>query len=60
MKKPISEIIRWWEDELTDSDRTQLMAGYVWHGTVEERHKKLREMCQQFKLKENHEESTNP
>ena len=42
--KDISFIIRWWENDLTDTQRTSLMNGYVWSGTVEERHEKLRAM----------------
>ena len=40
----ISKIILWWENELTGEDRTRLMGSYKWHGTVQERHQKLREM----------------
>lgn len=46
--KPIIEIIRWWERELTSANRDRLMGDYVWCGSVEERHKKLREMYEKF------------
>ncbi len=44
----LNVIIRWWEEQLTDVERTSLLNGYVWSGTVEERHKKLREMRNQW------------
>ncbi|HUW44730.1 MAG TPA: hypothetical protein VMW50_02950 [Dehalococcoidia bacterium] len=43
-KMDIHKIIRWWENELTGKDRTRLMGSYKWHGTVQERHQKIREI----------------
>jgi len=42
------KLIRWWENELTGEDRTFLMGEYTWHGTEEDRHKKLKEMHSNF------------
>lgn len=36
--------INWWENQLTDAERTELMGNYQWHGEMEERHAKLHEM----------------
>ena len=40
--------IYWWENEISHDDRTRLMGNYSWHGTVEQRHKKLHEMRQKY------------
>jgi len=46
-------LIDWWENKLTSEERTDLMKGYSWHGTIEERHKKLKEMYDDWKIKQN-------
>jgi hypothetical protein len=45
--KKIREIIIWWES-LESEVRDELMGGYMWNGTTEERHAKLREMYNNF------------
>lgn len=40
----IQDVISWWENELTDDKRTELMGNYSWHGSTESRHKQLRKM----------------
>lgn len=50
--KSISEIIDWWENKLTGEQRQKLLKGYVWCGSTEERHKKLREMYEDVEGKE--------
>jgi len=45
----IYTIIHWWENELTDQERAVLMGDYKWHGSIEDRHIKLREMHQSYK-----------
>ncbi len=37
-------IVGWWENELTGKERSSLRGDYHWHGSTEERRKKLREM----------------
>ena len=45
----IRQLIRWWENELSGEEKDRLMKGYIWSGTVEERHKKLGEMHKEWK-----------
>jgi hypothetical protein len=47
-EKPIRELFFWWEDELTPEQRNELIGDYMWNGTSEERHQKLREFYKQY------------
>ena len=47
--KPISEIIRWWEDDLTMEQRTELLPEN-WKGEMSERHARLRLVFFYFSL----------
>lgn len=45
------KLLYWWED-LTDEERTKLLKGYVWEGTIKERYIKLKEMYKVWKNKQ--------
>ena len=47
MSEDIEIIIRWWE-KLSDEDMNRLMGTYRWEGTIEERHKHLREFREKW------------
>lgn len=42
------KLLYWWED-LTDEERTKLLKGYVWEGTIKDRYIKLKEMDKVWK-----------
>lgn len=42
MEESINKIIKWWEEELSDEERSELLGGESWKGEVSERHARLR------------------